>query len=69
MNNHAKMIILTSNEDLIEQLSLNKSENTRVIELDQNKPIPSSSKENHNHHNPNLLDLTFLAQFSELVCI
>jgi hypothetical protein len=64
MNNQAKMIIITSNEDLIEQISLNKSENTRIIDLDRNKSNSSLNKDNNNS-----IDLNFLAQLSELVCI
>jgi hypothetical protein len=65
MNNQAKMIIITSNEDLIEQISLNKSENTRIIDLDQNNPNSSMMmKDNHNS-----IDLNLIAQFSEFVCI
>lgn len=65
MSNQTKMIIITSNEDLIDQLSLNKAaKDIRIIDLDANKTTTSMSKVNNN-----LLDLTFLAQFSELVCI
>lgn len=63
MSNQTKMIIITSNEDLIHQLSSNNCKDTRVINLDENNSIPSISKNNNN-----LFDLTFLAQLSELVC-
>jgi hypothetical protein len=64
MNNPTKMIIITSNEDLIQQISLNTSKDTRIIDLDENNSMNLISKENNN-----LLDLTFLTQLSELVCI
>jgi hypothetical protein len=65
MNNQAKMIIITSNEDLIEQISLNQSENTRIIDLNQNKINSSMIIKDNNHS----IDLNLLAQLSELVCI
>jgi hypothetical protein len=58
------MIIITSNEDLIEQYSLKNSSNTCIIDLDENNSMNSISKDNNN-----FLDLTFLAQLSEFVCI
>ncbi len=64
MNNQAKMIIITSNEDLIEQYSLKNSSNTCIIDLDENNSTNLISKDNNN-----FLDLTFLAQLSEFVCI
>ncbi len=64
MNNQAKMIIITSNEDLIQEFSLKKSENTHIIDLDETNSTNSISKDN-NH----FLDVTFLAELSELVCI
>jgi hypothetical protein len=64
MINQPKMIIITSNEDLINQLSLNNSKDTRIIDLDENKSTTSIPKENNN-----FLDLTFLAQLSEFVSI
>lgn len=60
-NNQTKMIIITSNEDLIQQFSLNQSDNTRIIDLDENN---SASTDNNN-----LVDLNFLVQLSEYVCI
>ncbi|CAF2151622.1 unnamed protein product [Rotaria magnacalcarata] len=61
MNNQMKMIIITSNDDLIDRLSLNKSESTRIIDLDTNNLANTIFKVNNN-----LLDLTFLAELSEL---
>ncbi|CAF1163507.1 unnamed protein product [Rotaria sp. Silwood1] len=55
------MIIITSNEDLIHQLCLNTSKNTHVIDLDGKNSTSPISKNNNG-----LLDLTFLAQLSEL---
>ncbi|CAM4752097.1 unnamed protein product [Rotaria magnacalcarata] len=55
------MIIITSNGDLIDRLSLNKSESTRIIDLDTNNLANTIFKVNNN-----LLDLTFLAELSEL---
>ena len=65
MTNQAKMLIITSNEDLINQLSLNKSKDTRIIDLYGKQTINSTSKQHNNH----FLDLTFLAQLSESVTI
>jgi hypothetical protein len=59
-----KMIIITSNEDLIRQFSLNKSSNTQIIDLDNNNQITSVSKDNDN-----IINLALLAQLSELVRI
>ncbi|CAF1307017.1 unnamed protein product [Rotaria sordida] len=56
------MVIITSNEDLIHQICLNKTENTRIIDLNESNSTSSSISNNNN----GLLDLTFLAEFSEL---
>ncbi|CAF2776438.1 unnamed protein product [Rotaria sp. Silwood2] len=55
------MIIITSNEDLIHQLCLNKSKSTHIIDLDEKNSTSSISTNNNG-----LLDLTFLAQLFEL---
>jgi hypothetical protein len=57
MNNQTKLVIITSNEDLIRQISSNKcSRDTHIINLDDK----SSEKTNY-------FDLNLLAQLSELV--
>ncbi|CAF1267911.1 unnamed protein product [Rotaria sordida] len=58
--NETKMIIITSNEDVIRQFSLNKTHNnTLIIDLDNEKQISSISKNNS-------INLSVLAQLSEL---
>jgi len=59
-----KMIIITSNEDIIRQFSLNKTTNTHIIGLDNEKQITSMVKDN-NH----IINLISLAKLSELVRI
>ncbi len=64
MAGQTKMIIITSNEDIIRQFSLNKSKNTQIIDLDNNKQVTSIENDQDNHINMNLL-----AELSQLVCI
>jgi hypothetical protein len=64
MAGQTKMIIITSNEDIIRQFSLNKSNNTQIIDLDNNKQVTSIENDQDNHINMNLL-----AELSQLVCI
>jgi hypothetical protein len=64
MADQAKMIIITSNEDLIRQISLNKTSDTHIIGLINNNQITSIPKDNKNI---NYLD--FLSEFSVIVCI
>ncbi|CAF5129050.1 unnamed protein product, partial [Rotaria sp. Silwood1] len=59
MANETKMIIITSNEDLIRQFSLNKTNNTLIIDLDNQKEI---TLENNN----NIINLNLLDELSEL---
>jgi len=58
MANQTKMIIITSDENVIRRFSLNK--NTQIIDLDNNTLMTSTTKD---------IDLNFLAQLSELVRI
>jgi hypothetical protein len=58
MAGQTRMIIITSDEDVIRRFSLNK--NTQIIDLDNDIQITSTAKD----INPN-----FLAQLSELVRI
>ena len=62
MLSRTKMVIITSNEDIIQQFSLNKSEKTQIIDLDEDFDLTSLSTDQKN-----LTDLAFLAQLSELV--
>jgi hypothetical protein len=64
MAGQTKMIIITSNEDIIRQFSLNNSKNTQIIDLDNNKQVTSIENDEDNHINMNLL-----AELSQLVCI
>ncbi len=57
MAGQTKMIIITSNEDLIQKLSLNQKINTQIIELDDDE------------QDNNIINLPFLAELSELVRI
>jgi hypothetical protein len=57
-----KMIIITSNEDIIRKFSMNK--NTHIIDFNDAKKIPSSEI-----NDKNTINLAFLTQLSELVCI
>ena len=63
-NGQTKMIIITSDEDLIRQLALNKRPDTRIVDLDR----PNQ----HLAANPNekdMIDLAFLAELSTHVRI
>jgi hypothetical protein len=59
-----KVIIITSNEDLILQIRSIKSANTRIIDLDDNEQGSSTINDGTNIRN-----LAFLAQLSDPVCI
>jgi hypothetical protein len=59
-----KMIIITSNEDIIRQFSLNKTTNTHIVDLDNNQQVTSIAKDNNN-----IINLALLAELSELVRI
>jgi hypothetical protein len=63
MISQTKMLIITSNEDLINEVSTKNCQDTRIINLGENNSTPSISKDNNN-----LFDLNILAQLSELVC-
>ena len=60
----AKVIIITSNEDLIQQIRSNKSANTRIIDLDDNEQDSSTINDGGNIKN-----LAFLAQVPDPVRI
>ncbi len=64
MTGQTKMIIITSDEDIIRQFSLNKTTNTHIIDLDNNKQVTSTAKDNNN-----IINLDILSQLSELVRI
>jgi hypothetical protein len=59
-----KMIIITSNEDIIRKFSMNKNKNTHIIDLNDAKKISSGEI-----NDKNTINLAFLTQLSELVCI
>jgi hypothetical protein len=61
MATQTKMIIITADEDLIRQFSLNKSRNTQIIDLDTNKQITSIGD--------NDININVLAELSQLVRI
>jgi hypothetical protein len=63
MANQAKMIIITSNEDIIRQFHLNKPKNTHIVDLDNNKQVTTAANDD------NILNMALLAELSELVCI
>jgi hypothetical protein len=62
MAGETKMIIITSNEDLIQQLSTKKTSNTRIIDLDDETQMTAMG-------NTNTTNLAFLAELSEIVRI
>jgi len=64
MSSQTKMIIITSDEDIIRQFSFNKTKNTQIIDLDNGNQVISTAKDNNNTTNLNLL-----AQLSGIVCI
>ncbi|CAF0800581.1 unnamed protein product [Adineta steineri] len=61
MAGETKMIIITSNEDVIRQFSLNKPKNTQIVDLDNNKQLTSI-----NNNDNNIMDLAILTELSEL---
>jgi hypothetical protein len=62
MARQTKIIIITSNEDIIRKLSLNKTTNTQIIELDHDKQVIAMADDDNN-----IINLPFLADLSELV--
>jgi hypothetical protein len=58
MAGQTKMIVITSNEDLIRKFYLNQKINTQIIELDDDEQDDN-----------NIINLPFLAELSELVRI
>jgi len=64
MSSQTKMIIITSDEDIIRQFSFNKTKNTQIIDLDNGNQVISTAKDSNNTTNLNLL-----AQLSGIVCI
>ncbi len=63
MAHPTKMIFITSDEDLISQISSKKSTNTHIIDLDDDKQVSTIIKVNNNSIN------LALAELSQLVCI
>ncbi len=64
MSGHTKIVIITSNEDIIRRFSLNKTTNTHIIDFDNNKQVTSTTIDNNN-----IINLTLLAELSQLVRI
>jgi hypothetical protein len=64
MAGQTKMIIITSNEDLIRQFCANKTTNTQIIELDHDKQVAAMTSDDNN-----VINLSLLAELSELVRI
>lgn len=56
-----KIIIITSNEDIIQQFSSNSTANTHIIDLDANEPATKTDN--------GMINLAFFAQLSGLVSI
>ena len=56
-----KIIIITSNEDIIQQFSSNTTNYTHIIDLDQNEQATGMD--------PSMINLAFFAQLSGVVCI
>jgi len=63
MAHPTQMIFITSDEDLISQISSKKSTNTHIIDLDDDKQVSTIIKVNNNSIN------LALAELSQLVCI
>ncbi len=63
MAGETKMILITSNENLIRQFFLNKAANTRIIDIDSDNRMTSTINDN------DMTDLALFAGLSELVCI
>jgi hypothetical protein len=64
MAGQTKMIIITSNEDIIRQFSFNKTKNTHIIDLDDQKQITSNQTDDNI-----IMNLAFLAELSKRVRI
>ncbi len=64
MAGQTKMILITSDEDIIRQFSLDKTKNTYIIDLHNDNQVTSSTEDNNNISN-----LAFFAGLSQLVCI
>jgi hypothetical protein len=64
MATQTKMIIITSDEDIIRQFFLNKTKNTHIIDLDDEKQITTTANDNSN-----IMDMALLAELSDLVRI
>lgn len=58
MTNPTKMIIITSDEDVIRQVASNRSTNTQMIDLDQMKT----------NNEDIFINLALLAKFPQSVC-
>jgi len=59
-----KMIIITSNEDIVRQYSLNKTKNIQIIDSNKDKQINSIENDENN-----IMDFDLLAELSQLVRI
>ncbi len=64
MAGHTKMIIITSDEDIIRQFSSKKNKNTKIIDLDDHQKVASIIKDNNDR-----VGSALLAELSELVRI
>jgi hypothetical protein len=64
MTGQTKMIIITSDEDIIRQFSFNKTKNTHIIDLDNDKQQTSTETDGNN-----IINMALLAELSKLVCI
>jgi hypothetical protein len=64
MAGETKMIIITSNEDFVRRLDVIKTKNTQIIDLDNAKEVTLTANDNNN-----IINLGFLAELSEPVCI
>jgi len=59
MTNQAKMIIITSNEDIIQQFSSRQIKDTHIINLNTDHTTTTTTT----------IDLSFLGELSGIVCI
>ncbi len=64
MAGQTKMIIITADEDIIRRFSFNKTQNTHIIDLDNDNQVISTEKDNKK-----IINFNLLGQLSELVRI
>jgi hypothetical protein len=64
MTNQTKIIIITSTDDIIQKFSLNKTKNTRIIDLDDDEQQVLTEIDDHQ-----IINMALFADTSQPVCI